>query len=612
MPNHRCGEVLAYLAKGNRASLASLASESVLTVLRLMMLLMLFTLLFAWPGQAQASAESARSAGPTSTPPRQQPAVKPFGLPFADAPGPTTWLLSQGYGNTIGAFNYGRYWYAGGQHLHFGVDFAAPCGTPVLAIGDGEVDQVDNFSFGLEPHNLTIFHRDQRLTSVYGHLNAKSTLLRGQPVRRGDVIGYSGDPDRTCQSRPHLHLEVRDSRYEVAFNPQSYIEADWEMLSSIGYHLFGGYVKDLTRPNRWQIAALQPDIDFNEAPVNEYAQSWPPPARSQPPPYTRPAFVAPPLAGEPSLTLVSRSGCCSWAWWSPDSLSIRYWDGPDGQPAAIYTINATGGASGQAAALPAPQVLDTTPFQMRSADDRYRIEMNGGRASIVTPDGVVTPLATGGAWPQFSPTLQRLLWHRHPADNIPGSLPPATEIWVSALDGSSRQLVKVQQGGAVYWLDEDRLLLVEPIGRTYRYILSLYTLSTGRSETMLPEAGYLRGLAVAPGGQHVLIYAPFQQDPTGSGLYLLATRANTDAIKLPMFGSYRWRDSRSFLYIPFTPGQPARLMRYDINTGENVPVTDPTRTTLRIANDDWSVSPDGRAVLFWDAGDFALRVLRWE
>jgi murein DD-endopeptidase MepM/ murein hydrolase activator NlpD len=100
-------------------------------------------------------------------PARSQTPEKVFSLPFTSPPGPSTWLMSQQHGNTIGAFNYGKYWYAGGQGLHFGIDFAAPCGTPVVAIADGEIDQVDNMSFGLEPHNLTIFHRELGYIHLY-------------------------------------------------------------------------------------------------------------------------------------------------------------------------------------------------------------------------------------------------------------------------------------------------------------------------------------------------------------------------------------------------------------------------------------------------------------
>ncbi len=56
--------------------------------------------------------------------------TKPFALPFDTPPGPGTWLLSQQYGNTLGAFNFGRYWYAGGQNLHLhccGADTSVSC-----------------------------------------------------------------------------------------------------------------------------------------------------------------------------------------------------------------------------------------------------------------------------------------------------------------------------------------------------------------------------------------------------------------------------------------------------------------------------------------------------
>src|SRR5205809_7979884 len=85
-----------------------------------------------------------------------QQSTKLFSLPFATPPGPGTWLLGQPYGNTSGAARLGKYWYAAGQGLHFGIDFSTPCGTPVTAIADGVVEAVDNFSFRLEPHNLVL------------------------------------------------------------------------------------------------------------------------------------------------------------------------------------------------------------------------------------------------------------------------------------------------------------------------------------------------------------------------------------------------------------------------------------------------------------------------
>ena len=81
----------------------------------------------------------------------------PFDLPFADPPGPDTWLLAQPYGNTVGAYFQRFTTYGASGGIHFGVDLAAPCGTVILAIADGVVFAVDD-PFDSPPHNLMIDH----------------------------------------------------------------------------------------------------------------------------------------------------------------------------------------------------------------------------------------------------------------------------------------------------------------------------------------------------------------------------------------------------------------------------------------------------------------------
>jgi murein DD-endopeptidase MepM/ murein hydrolase activator NlpD len=196
-----------------------------------------------------------------------------FGLPFTTDPGPNTWLLGGGYGNSTGGYARRREWYGAGQGIHFGIDFSARCGTPVASIGDGVVIKVDAREHGSAPHNLLIDHQNG-YASLYGHLLERPKVSVGQQVKKGEVVGLTGDPDLTCTSRPHLHLEIRDRTLRKAYNAHLLINADWDVLSLSGS--FGrGFQRDLDDPRKWQSLYDQPDINFGGPLINDFANTWP-------------------------------------------------------------------------------------------------------------------------------------------------------------------------------------------------------------------------------------------------------------------------------------------------------------------------------------------------
>jgi Tol biopolymer transport system component len=45
------------------------------------------------------------------------------------------------------------------------------------------------------------------------------------------------------------------------------------------------------------------------------------------------------------------------------------------------------------------------------------------------------------------------------------------------------------------------------------------------------------------------------------------------------------------------------VWQFEAQTGQSRPLTDPAATQLKIANGDWSVSPDGRQIAFVSAND---------
>jgi murein DD-endopeptidase MepM/ murein hydrolase activator NlpD len=93
---------------------------------------------------------------------------------------------------------------------HNGVDFAAPRGTPVRAIGDGKVAQAGwNGAYG----KLIEIQHDSSYTSRYAHLDSFVKGLReGTVVKKGQIIGYVGSTGRA--TGPHLHFELyKDQQY---------------------------------------------------------------------------------------------------------------------------------------------------------------------------------------------------------------------------------------------------------------------------------------------------------------------------------------------------------------------------------------------------------------
>jgi len=202
------------------------------------------------------------------------PERKPFILPVTDPPGSGTWYLGQAYGNTVGAYFQRDTTYGAGQGLHFGLDFAMPCGTPVVAIGDGVVAKVDAPEHGARPHNLML-QLDAGYAALYGHLMERPNLTVGQRVKQGEFVALSGDSFGTCHSAPHLHLEIRSPDYRIAYNPIPLVEADWDSLALIGA-FSRGFERDLDNPRQWQHIDDQPDTAFGGPLLNNYANPWPP------------------------------------------------------------------------------------------------------------------------------------------------------------------------------------------------------------------------------------------------------------------------------------------------------------------------------------------------
>lgn len=528
---------------------------------------------------------------------------KPLIMPVAGAPSPSTWMLGQLYGNTTGAFNNGRAWYSAGQGLHFGIDISMPCGTPLIAVADAEVMFVDNMSFGSAPHNLILRHAEAGVTSLYGHLLQTPTVTQGQMVKKGDVVALSGDPDLTCVSRPHLHLEIRSLDYRTTYNPVDYIEASWHTMASIGS--FGNtlFQQDMYNARRWMSLDDQPPVSFGGAMLNDYASTWPPTRELQPP--ASPILsreLLPEPAGAWNLRRIGYDGCCANMWWHPTNPDLLYAiDGGEGSHASIFEWSA---ASGTPTDMTSP-----APPPLLSPDGTHQI-IPGGQVTIRRlTDNAEWIVLTKGRTPAFSTDNSQLMWEIRSDITIPGEPAPTVEFWVSNFDGSNERMVLSQVGGSAQWLDESRLLISTPLPEDRQTSLSVFD-TRDNSSFILGTWKWMRGLSIAPGGERIMFYVTFQDDVTQNSIYSIATQPGAAVQKMSWFGSWRWRDAESVYYIPFnTNTEQHTLAYYHILAGTNRTLTDPAVMPLTIANGLWSVSPDGRRIVFFNAVDRATWLL---
>nr|WP_220187767.1 M23 family metallopeptidase [Pseudonocardia pini] len=95
---------------------------------------------------------------------------------------------------------------------HYGIDLAAPIGTPIFAFTDGVVEESGPASgFGM----WVVLRHPDGTKSVYGHIN-RAFVTAGQSVKAGQEIAEVGN--RGQSTGPHLHFEIWDAG-ENKLNP---------------------------------------------------------------------------------------------------------------------------------------------------------------------------------------------------------------------------------------------------------------------------------------------------------------------------------------------------------------------------------------------------------
>ncbi|GGJ53602.1 M23 family metallopeptidase [Deinococcus roseus] len=515
-----------------------------------------------------------------------------FGLPFAGPAGPDTWLLGQVYGNTTGAYRQRNSTYRAGQGIHFGLDISAACGTAVVAIGDGVVQDVDG-PHGSPPHNLIINHGNG-LASFYGHLLKRPDLKVGQKVKKGQVVAFSGDSQFTCRSAPHLHLELRDSSHMRFFNPIPYIKADWDTLFVQG-GFSRGFQRDLENVRKWQHPEDQPQAFRGGALLNRFASSWPPDQVQNTPQQGKFSGYQPVKTDWPvKETRLTTGGCCVLPMFTPDSRQLMFIDRPTVQnPVGWYVVQ------------PQQKPQAMLPLGFYSPDLRHQIlpETPAGTRIKRLSDGKIQTLPAEVGNVIWSPEGSRYVWNESQES---GNFDERqTRIRIATFGQAPSTLTTVYGGGAQGFLDQNTLLI---LGKTnpnsdnrVLYTLDLKTRKTRKLETALN----IRGVTIGPKGKWIAYFLAFNQDRK-NGLFVVNREGKKRQV--PGFGSYRWRSEETLLLIPLkdTPQS---------HTVQTWKVGAPQLQTLvklsgKISYDQWVVSPDGRNLAYVNGKDRNIYGLR--
>lgn len=337
-----------------------------------------------------------------------------------------------------------------------------------------------------------------------------------------------------------------------------------------------------------------------EEPTERDSNSIPAPTTSLPQISSTP--VAPPSpTATPALRRLTSGGCCVDPFWAPDGQQLLYIDRPSPEgPEGLWSVSAVGSE---------PQFI-TERLGIYSPDMQLRAFPQDGTTYIENlSTGEQWNIPNGGRGVSFSPDRTWLAWTA--GQTGPPFNTARRDIWISSLDGGQERMVfSGMRADFEGWFPDGRILvsgLVE--GSDSEQALWVLNPDQAEDRVELGRGARIRAARISPDGDWVAFLTTFSADPAQDGLWLANSRTG-ERRRLEIFGGYLWRDGQRLLVVPLDLSQPAhRLLQVEAPSGQVQPVTDPATTPFKIANADWSVSPDGELIAFVSADDGNIWVL---
>jgi hypothetical protein len=317
-----------------------------------------------------------------------------------------------------------------------------------------------------------------------------------------------------------------------------------------------------------------------EATVGEARASVTPLAPLEPTPMPTPAARA-----------LTEAACCARHWWSADSTRVLFIDDPPGElPLGIYAAPTNGGEVSLVSTSPFGEDLPPgdVPFRATPAVP-FRLPANAENI-LLSPDGTAVAWTVGSSLPVNIDRRQRSLWV------------------VAGSAVTRRRLAVLTGGDLVGWAEGGQAVVAT--GRVGDGAPGVWLVPIdGSAASILAESERPRGTRLSPSGRWLAFYLAFESDPARNGMWIVPTSGGS-ARRVPAFGSYRWASDELLYLVPLGPTEDGlRLVTFEAATGDLESVRGDDPFPGGIAGNDWSVSPDGRWIVYRSAIDAALWIV---
>jgi hypothetical protein len=210
---------------------------------------------------------------------------------------------------------------------------------------------------------------------------------------------------------------------------------------------------------------------------------------------------------------------------------------------------------------------------------------NGGVLTWISPDG------THVAW------LEDL-----GITNISSLVPRTVKLWTAKIDGSDATPLLTFDAAAIQWLPDNRhvIALARAPDGSSAGIWSVNT--TDGTNSVVVRGTFLQALRLSSDGSRMAYLETFSGTSADDGVWV-ADVDGSRRVHLSESGAFRWAAGSTqlwFLKLAAAGSGNDQLLQVDIATDRVINQVD---LGGRVLDDDWEVSPDGQAVVFWNEKD---------